>query len=399
MCSANVWPGFTANFWWPMSEPTAVRPRLLVVQSSINDAQQLRHVGALRRAGFDVTNVGFNRASSTPQILGGHSLGSISNSSYWVRWWPFMRAVPELRRHARRADVVLAFGPDLSALVGSITPRRVPVVLAFSDLMDVMAHRGPQGILTRVILRWALRRCRLLIVSSEHFVTDYLSTLVRRLPEWVRVRNLPDQGIGLPEPSAVPALPGRLRIGYFGLLRCAWTLNVLATLVTDHPERFEVVLAGIHMDGVPVPEVEGFIDTGPYRNPEDLESLYSRIDVAWSAYPFSGSAMNMRAARTNRFYEALAFMKPQIGNGASAEGTELAEMKLGITLNGGDVGTAVRAIVSVSDAKWAEYARASTDVAPSVGSFDGEIAVLVGRLAQMLGFSATTPPYSGEQAQ
>ena len=84
----------------------------------------------------------------------------------------------------------------------------------------------------------------------------------------------------------------RLRIGYFGGLRCEWSWNVLRDLAVARPDDIEIVLAGFPMSPKNLPDrvqEHGNIGyLGEYRSPQDLPSLYARIDLVWACYQHIG---------------------------------------------------------------------------------------------------------------
>jgi succinoglycan biosynthesis protein ExoL len=99
-----------------------------------------------------------------------------------------------------------------------------------------------------------------------------------------------------------------VRIGWFGALRCARSLQALGGLADAFDGEVEVVLRGrpalTEFDDFPaiVARQQHLRFDGPYRNPDDLAAIYSDVHLAW-AIDFFEDGQNSQWLLPNRIYE------------------------------------------------------------------------------------------------
>ncbi len=347
------------------------------VQSSLGDAQQQRIIEALERRLGPADRTGFVRSGLSTRAHVGAPLAEITPGSMPSRLRGIAAGLSGLARRPRSA-FTLAFGVDssLCAIAAQSLPgRRSPVVTLISDLAPDLDDGGPRGRMARALHRLVLNRSSLVVVTSDHFATGYLIPKLAISTQFLELRNLPAND--LPRTSIDRALEQPLTIGYFGLLRCERSLRVLSELVLTAPDRFRVLIAGVnltHVDLDDMAERVGFEVHGPYRSATELASLYDRVDVSWTAYPFAPERTNMRLAKTNRFFEAAALGIPQIANADTLEGSTVEAAGTGFAVTLGDTQSAAASILQVSAKQWAEFATAAAAHASEYPSLDEEVA-------------------------
>jgi len=157
-----------------------------------------------------------------------------------------------------------------------------------------------------------------------------------------------------------------LVIGYFGVLRCEWSVRALAALADAYPDRLRIKVAGFSLLRAALLEDldrrANVTVQGPYRSPRDLPALYGEVDMVWASYaPIAADDWNLRWARTNRFYEACAFGRPLVTRQGSNDGKWVAEYDIGLTLDAVEPEQAVARFKEVSPAvlrRWQENMRA-----------------------------------------
>ncbi len=186
-------------------------------------------------------------------------------------------------------------------------------------------------------------RCAALICTASGFVSGYYRGLLKiDVPYQVienKVEPIATQSQG--QPNEVRS-SGRIRIGYFGLLRCPWSLKFLIDLARKLPDRFEVVFAGqLGCDfdiRANVRDLDNLEFLGPYKSPEGLQEIYSRVDVVWACYPPPDAEPEQwhwaqAICRSNPFYESCFFAKPLISFDSSADGEQVAKYGIGLVLS------------------------------------------------------------------
>jgi succinoglycan biosynthesis protein ExoL len=285
------------------------------------------------------------------------SLGRIEHGRYLRRLVPLLRAIRVARPTIREADVVYAFGLDL-LLLGWLASRalgqRPKLVYEVSDVREVLTEKG---ILSRA-LRWLEQRLvqdvDLLVTTSKAFIDGYYSGMLH-MPtlRYQVIENKMDVGPVVPPPNC-EEWDGTLRIGYFGLLRCRQSWEILKAAAERGCGRVQVYARGYPME---LPGFEAEASTapyvrfgGPYLVPDDLPDMYDQVDMVWACYPYRGTGVgNWRWARTNRFSEACAFQRPMFAQEGNEDGRVVESQGLGVCLDLSNIQASVDRILNINE--------------------------------------------------
>jgi hypothetical protein len=176
-----------------------------------------------------------------------------------------------------------------------------------------MLGNGARAKILRAYERLLLQRTPLVIVSSPAFVQNYFGPLQARSAGVLLVENKMLLEPGAPAPASLPAAPP-WRIGWFGVLRCRRSLEMLAKLARDNPGLIEVDLRGrpasheLKNFDQTVRSTPGLFFHGPYEA-SDLSRIYSKVHFAWAVDYFDAGG-NSDWLLPNRLYESLAFGVP-----------------------------------------------------------------------------------------
>lgn len=302
------------------------------------DSVVRKRIAQWRHAGFRVLTFAFVRAPMKPSGEDFTDLGITMPLSRWRRIPSLLRAMLRLwSRRRRLAGVELLVARNLDLLLLAIFARRIagssaPIVYEVLDVNFSCMETGWQRRVIRSLERWSIRRIRLLVVSSPHYVAHYHGAVLGYRGSWVLFENkLPKYlhsargSVVLPS-SAAPERPWR--IGWFGYLDDWQSWVALRELAAAMPER---VAIRIHGRANADFELERFLAEsrslpnvlygGPYKSPDDLAALYEAVDIVWSVDRTS-TVGNPRWLLTNGLYEAGFFGKPVLayaGNAAMCE--------------------------------------------------------------------------------
>jgi succinoglycan biosynthesis protein ExoL len=257
------------------------------------------------------------------------SLGSVEDGRYLGRMFHLARAVRTLflnRRLIRESRFLYAVGFDQALLAWCgrlLSCKKVPLVYEVADINKVMVRADLVGIAARFVERMILARCHTLVVTSPGFSRSYFAA----------IQGYHEKGFLWENRLYTPMIPARTGvvgtvtprrsggrrwvIGYFGLLRCARSFSVFSTLLEALPESVTVLLRGVVSADVQ-PKLDALLETkknvlyrGPYRNPDDLEEMYSQVDFAWG-FELIDTKHNSRWLLPNRVYEAGYYQVPTL---------------------------------------------------------------------------------------
>jgi succinoglycan biosynthesis protein ExoL len=285
---------------------------------NLADPAVLRRVKMLHAGGATVLVLGFRRGQDVPSQLDGAltiDLGQTADAQFGQRIVSVLRnaaADKALRAAISNADVLMA--RNLEMLVLAVKLKRGRRLIY--ECLDIHRLLLKQGIFARIIQsieRMLLRHVDLIVTSSPRFAESYFR---ERRGVVTPILLSENKVLTLEEPAAANA-PRRsaitrdqpIVIGWFGMLRCRRTLEVLGRLAAQSQGRIEIMIAGIPSDAefpsfeAAVAAYPGMNYTGRYRA-ADLPRLYSQIHFVW-AIDYFEEGLNSAWLLPNRLYEAL----------------------------------------------------------------------------------------------
>jgi succinoglycan biosynthesis protein ExoL len=314
----------------------------------LNDPAVHRRVRMLHAGGASVRLIGFHRGAPPAAVDGvaPWPLGHTEDARLGQRAVSVLRAAvgaPRWRALLAGADAVIA--RQLETLVLAAGARRLfapaaPLVFECLDIHRLMGAGNAAGRMLRAVERSLLARCERLLVSSPHFVSAHFARLHRRLPAVTLVEN---KALAFEFDSPLPHRPSRTpgppwRIGWFGMIRCARSLRLLADLALACPGQVEIVIRG-RVAAAAVPDFDAVLAATPglsfhgaYDRARDLPALYADVDFAW-AVDFYEAGSNSDWLLPNRLYEAGLFGAVPIACRNVATGAWLAERGVGVLLD------------------------------------------------------------------
>ena len=328
----------------------AIKPRILYMAPDLSDPAVGRRRIMLEAGGAEVAVAGFLRgdAADPPRSWAAERLGRTRDAAlaqralmvarHLLRFWT-------LRRRVRGQGAVVARNLEMLvlawaglALARSATPLSYEVL----DIHRVMLGDGLKSKLLRRIERHLLTRVDLLILSSEAFDQAYFHLLQQAPIPRLLLENKVLALDGSP-PAAVPA-PGAppWRIGWFGMLRCRRSLELLGRLAASRPGLIEVDIRGRPSPAVfgddfqaAVAQWPGVTFHGPYA-PEDLADAYARVHFVW-AVDYYEAGQNSDWLLPNRLYEGNAHGRPLIAQRDVETGRWLAARQVGALFDNPEV--------------------------------------------------------------
>jgi succinoglycan biosynthesis protein ExoL len=299
-------------------------------------------------SGFYVTAAAFERDSHGGRLpsCDVHPLGRIDNGNYLARVTKLIMALPKLRRLLHASELAYASGPDMAliTLIAGIGVRR-PLIYEVGDIREIEVSKGAVGYVIRRLIRLIANHSSLLIATTPAFIEEYYRRWIKTYTPAIILENKLEAGsIPVRQSYKTELLNGRalidrpLRIGYFGLIRDTWSLDVLKLLANSGPERFVVIIAGLPISTIDLTGlVRGYQNIeyrGIYRSPQDLPALYGDVDMVWACYPpIRPNDWNLKWARPNRFYESCFFKKPMFTRSGSQDSLDVSRYKIGCIIS------------------------------------------------------------------
>lgn len=321
---------------------------VLYLVHDLSDSAVRKRIKMLKAGNATVSVAGFVRKHSVgavslegsdPIILGTTRDGKFSDRVLKVL---FNGSVKELRK--QKYDVIIARNLEMLVLARRIalsSRAATKVVYECLDIHRIMLNQGALGRFARSVERWLLRDTSLLITSSPAYLTNYFKPKQKLTTPVLLVENkvldLDRQDVA-PSIENPPSARTTWKIGWFGILRCRKSLDILSAFSRMMEGKVQVVLRGKpayqEFDNFDADvAAEPYLSfEGPYKSPEDLKLIYQDVDFVW-AIDFFEEGLNSSWLLPNRIYEGCRYGRVPI----ALRGTETAEFlqknSIGLTLD------------------------------------------------------------------
>ncbi len=274
-----------------------------------------------------------------PLPIDSKSVGRLGHGSYVSRLFVLFSAILKIRRESKDYRIIYTFGLDMALLtVVASLGRKIKIVYEVSDINPILLQKNMIGRCARLTERFVTRNIDLLVVTAEKYLTGYFYPILT-IPSYLNVLVVENK-INLDKIPSVKCdfQSEKIRIGYFGLLRCEQSWRVLSELVKVSNGGIELLVMGKPIRPVDLPaqanEMDGVEYKGEFLWPDDLAAMYGAVDLVWGCFPYGAAKPgNWQWARTNRFYEACFFNKPIITLKDSADAESVELLKIGFQVD------------------------------------------------------------------
>lgn len=281
---------------------------------NLNDPAVERRVELLQRAGLGVQLAGFYRergvthvADQPAQALQRSHDGRLAHRAGLLLG--NLVQIDRLRQAMACAQVLLA--RNLEMLLLAVRVRRPDQRLVYEslDIHRLLFARTALGRAIRMLERSLLQHCDSIVTSSPAFIEHHFRAVQGFGGAIALVENkLASAACHVTRTSPGPGQPWK--IGWFGMLRCGRSLDILERLVRAYPGRIEVHVAGIPAYrelpafDVIMANTPGMVFKGRYTARE-LPMLYAGVHFAWCVDHFE-AGLNSNWLLPNRLYESIA---------------------------------------------------------------------------------------------
>lgn len=307
-----------------------------------------RRVRMLKEGGASVTPIGFRRGAEPLTAIDGVptiEIGRTVDLKLLKRALSVMAALARLNDtggYLRESHVIVARNLEMLFLASRARKRYAPSARLVYECLDI--HRLQlstrfDGVLLRFLETRLWNDVDLLLTSSPAFVRNYFAP--RRFPGPVRIVEnkvllLDDEHRYIP-PLKRPAGPP-WRIGWFGMIRCRKSLDVLSALAREANGTVEVIIRGRPPSAI-FPDFDRAIAKlpnvkfgGPYNNPGDLHRIYRDVHFNWTI-DYYESGTNSTWLLPNRIYEGSFYGAVPIGLAGVETGNWLTTHGVGVVFN------------------------------------------------------------------
>jgi len=233
--------------------------------------------------------------------------------------------------YINKKDAILyIFGLDAAIVTRSVL--KAPYVYEEADLVHTY--------IPNAMVRWCLekmdvkiiKKSLLTVLTSEGFMDYHFGK--KRPSNLLEVSNKLNQAVtNCPILEKQPLDINHLKIGFVGSFRFNAVINFCKVFVENFPQH-ELHVFGTMPENSPARpllEKENFVFHGPFKNPNDLPSIYSQIDLSLSTY--DADTVNARYAEPNKLYEAIYFETPIIASSNTFVADKVRRMGIGFDID------------------------------------------------------------------
>ncbi len=281
---------------------------------NLNDPAVERRCTMLERGGAVVRLAGFCRdehlspaiAARQPLILGQskdaamaqRALATVMATAFNTR----------LRKFVSDCDIVMARNLEQLGIARAIVGAR-PLVYECLDIHHTLVGTGKGARAVQAVEARLLPRVDLLLTSSPAFVDNHFETTTLDSPIELVENKLLVADASTFSPPRQYSPEQKLRIGWFGMLRCQKTFEVLKEISAAN-RNIEILIAGrpsktVFPDFVDALAGHSQVEFAGEYTYADLPDLYGRCHFAWTIDWFE-EGENSSWLLPNRIYEAVA---------------------------------------------------------------------------------------------
>jgi succinoglycan biosynthesis protein ExoL len=308
------------------------------------DAAVQRRIKAFAGIGADVQAFTMRRGAPVEAGWRNVDLGETRDAAFGQRIGALVAARPILREHRealRTADIFYARNLDMLALARwakGMSGSRARLVYECLDVHRFLARGDALGAGFRAAEAALIRDVALVVVSSPAFVREYFDRHHTGRVRSLLVENRLPPGFDYgPRPAASTLAGGRLRIGWFGNLRCERSLSLLLDLAARFPDKIEVTMRGAPAQAA-ITDFDARVSGqgnarfgGRYAWPQDLAQIYGDVDLVWAG-DFHDAGANSKWLLPNRLDEGGYYGAPPVAPADGETGRWIEAHGFGFTL-------------------------------------------------------------------
>lgn len=285
---------------------------IIFLQNSATQPRCHKRFRTLRKIGINGVVYSFNRNLynvNIPNDIPTNLLGDIVSGATIKRLGFYIRKLRPIFQQ-NKGSIFYCYGQDM-ALVAALF--NVKFIYEESDLVYLMYSNQLRRRLMRKIDLWLQKKSLATVLTSQGFVNYLYQDQPKNV--FVIPNKLDTYFLSVPRPKSKFYDSEKLRFAFIGLLRYERTITAFVKTMTKYSSKYE-----FHIWGDGAEKQKEFVRKlssqypkqvfyhGPFRNPMDLNYIYSQVDVNFVCYDTNG--LNERIAEPNKLYESTYFNTP-----------------------------------------------------------------------------------------
>jgi len=308
------------------------KEEVIVLAQSLEQPRIVKRITELSKDYDEVVVYGFKRSIHAVNNFSALSnfdnvkieiIGNLSNSKYLGRVGNYMKLIFKIfNNYGIRHKCIYVFGLDLRMLSSLLINKSI--VYEISDIVWLYSKGVKKFLLSNIDFLLSKNSDKIIFTSYGFYKKYYRNVVDESIIE-VKENKLKSYDKVYPIETI---LEDKIRIAYIGAFRYKDIIKRLIAVVSNN-NRYELNFYGdchdteiINMIKKSEIESGNIFFHGPFKNPDDLENIYSQSNINFVAY--NNSLENEKVAMPNKFYESGFFNIPIV----SARNTYLSERVL-----------------------------------------------------------------------
>lgn len=307
--------------------------------------------------GFEFENVRVDNSQNAAYYY--NVLATIPNFpnqlSYKERAVLFYKKIKEvINRYSKRKTIFYFF-----TINTSFVALLIPNLIYINEESDMLFDRSKNPIVRKFII-WAnkriIKKSYKTVMTSQGFANYYYGD---RIPKNIVIipNKVSAACLKLPAVAKEPFDVNHIKFAFTGNARYDSIFN-MCKMIGEHFPQHEFHFYGTlnyftEEQKKAVVEYKNVFVHGPFKNPEDLPGIYSKIDFVISTYDAGG--VNVQYAESNKIYESMFFETPIFVSRNTVLERIVHMHNMGYAINALDNEEILRTINSITAEKYEEF--------------------------------------------
>lgn len=315
--------------------------KIVFIASSLQDPHVIKRIEEFVMEGYEVVVYGFSRKKAISlniQNLSMECLGEYSNDvPYKKRIRLIYNGICRVRKKYAAEQVLwYFFGLDVALFASILVGCKKPYIYEECDLVHTYIKNHIVSHILEFVDRCVINRSLMSIFTSEGFLIYHYGNNKRPANTYVITNRLNTSILQIPLVKKRPINLHHLSFAFVGGARFDSLLSISEIILKNFPNH------SFHFFGEPVDifserflKLKSRYDNcyfhGAFKNPDDLPSIYSQIDIVVATYDIKYA--NVRYAEPNKIYESIYFETPIVVTEGTFLANKVSMLNIGYAVN------------------------------------------------------------------
>ena len=306
--------------------------KIVFILGSLSQPRCIKRIISFSKEGFDVKVYGYNRGKYNCNVLPAdisvEVLGKFEDGKSYVN--KMFRSFVDMKRIIKKHDDVVFYVMGFSFAIQFLFKSN-KFIYEISDIFYGYPRFKRVLPLLKFLDKQLIRRSFFTVLTSEGFIDFFYKNKIpsNLLLQPNRVNtNIQAKRVSIDKEG------DSISFGFVGALRYN-SIYLFAEIIGKYYPKHAFKFYGESSESQRFKDLADKYDNiyyyGKYKNPEDLDNIYSTIDVVVASYDCN--SLNERIAEPNKLYESLYFCRPIVVSSTTFLAKQVEHYKCGYAIN------------------------------------------------------------------